>query len=155
MGTTTFTGPIRAGNILNTSGNIPGNNVANVGQVVMAQSYPFTESSAAITTTISIPANSQILSITFYASVTFTNSVSVGIAANPATGAPADPTYYSAATAVSAGVSPVTPTTAGQQTNWIDTGYPDTQVTINGGAAPGAGVGVLTIQYLQGPNGNT
>ena len=60
MGATTFTGPIKAGNILNTSGSTLGTDVANVGYVVMAQSSAVTQ--AATTTSIVIPANSQILS---------------------------------------------------------------------------------------------
>jgi hypothetical protein len=169
MGTTTFTGPVRAGNILNTSGNIPGNNIANVGQVVMAQSFPLTEASAAITTAICIPAGSQILSIEFFATTAFTNSVSIGIAANSATSAAANPTYFSAAAAVTTGIVPVVPNTL---LHWIASGTTfdgiptptnpygsvtsstDVLITVNGGAAPGAGVGVLTVQYLQGPNGN-
>jgi len=43
MGTTTFTGPIKAGDILNTSGTTLGDDVANVGFVVMAQSAPVTQ----------------------------------------------------------------------------------------------------------------
>jgi hypothetical protein len=151
MGTTTFTGPVRAGNILNTSGNIIGNNVANVGQVVMAQSFPLTEASAAITTAICIPAGSQILGIQFTSTVGFTNNVSVGIAANSATGVAANPTYFSAAAVVGVGISVVAPGTA---SHWVSVGTTDVLITVNGGAAPGAGVSVLTVTYLQGPNGN-
>ena len=39
MGTTTFSGPIRAGTIKDTTGTTVGTNVANVGQVVMAQTF--------------------------------------------------------------------------------------------------------------------
>jgi hypothetical protein len=38
MATTNFSGPITAGNIRNTTGTTLGDNVANVGQVVMSQS---------------------------------------------------------------------------------------------------------------------
>ena len=37
MGTTTFSGPIKAGTIKNTTGTTLGSDVANVGQVVMSQ----------------------------------------------------------------------------------------------------------------------
>ena len=144
MGYTTFTGPIRAGNILNTTGTTPGNNVANVGQVVMVQSAALEENAALITTTISIPAYSQILSIEFYATTAFTNSVSIGDTL--------DPTKYSAAGVIGTGVTVIAPNDAA---NWINVGYPDSQIVIAGGAPAGAGVGVLTVQYLQGPNGNT
>ena len=39
MGQTTFSGPIKAGTISNTTGTTVGTNVANVGQVVMAQTF--------------------------------------------------------------------------------------------------------------------
>jgi hypothetical protein len=61
MANTTFSGPVRAGTIQNTTGTTVGTNIANVGQVVMAQSAAITQTSAV--TTIVIPANSQILEI--------------------------------------------------------------------------------------------
>ena len=39
MATTTFSGPIKAGTIKNTTGTSLGTNIANVGQVVMAQTF--------------------------------------------------------------------------------------------------------------------
>jgi len=39
MGTTTFTGPIKAGTIRDTTGTTVGSNVANVGSVVMSQTF--------------------------------------------------------------------------------------------------------------------
>jgi len=144
MGYTTFTGPVRAGNILHTTGVTPGSDVANVGQVVMAQSAAVEENAASITTTISIPAYSQILSIEFYVTTGFTNSVSIGDTT--------DPTKYSVAGVIGPGVTVIVPNDAA---DWINVGYPDSQIVIAGGAPAGAGVGVLTVQYLQGPNGNT
>ena len=47
MATTTFSGPIRAGTIKNTTGTTVGTNVANVGQVVMAQTFSLDLSGAA------------------------------------------------------------------------------------------------------------
>ena len=38
MANTTFSGPVRAGTISNTTGTTLGTNIANVGQVVMSQS---------------------------------------------------------------------------------------------------------------------
>ena len=59
MGKTTFTGPIRAGNILNTAGTTLGQDVKNVGSVVMVQTYPITQAltATALGTTIVLPAN--------------------------------------------------------------------------------------------------
>ena len=66
MATTTFSGPIKAGTISNTTGSTVGTNVANVGQVVMSQSVMIDAAVAAGTTTYNvgvIPKNSQLLTI--------------------------------------------------------------------------------------------
>ena len=66
MGTTTFSGPIRAGTIRNTNGTTVGTDVANVGYVVMCQSYTADLSGgalAAVVTDMVIPANSKIVNI--------------------------------------------------------------------------------------------
>jgi len=67
MGNTTFSGPIRAGTIKDTTGTIVGTNVANIGQVVMSQSIMIDAQVAAGTTTYDvgvIPNNSQLLGVT-------------------------------------------------------------------------------------------
>ena len=48
MGTTTFSGPIKAGPIQQTTGSDLGTNVKNIGQVVMAQSHAQSLSAGAI-----------------------------------------------------------------------------------------------------------
>ena len=66
MGTSTFSGPIRAGNIRNTTGTTVGSDVANVGYVVMTQQYVADLSGgalAAVNTDIVIPADSKIVNI--------------------------------------------------------------------------------------------
>lgn len=147
MGYTTFTGPIRAGNVLDTTGTTPGVSVSNVGQVVMAQRYPIVENGS-VTTTICLPAYSQILSLTLYVNAAFTNSVSI----TDTTGA----TRYTNATAAAtpASVVALAPATTTQMGNWFDIGSPDSQIVVAGGAVGGTGTGVLVVQYFQGPNGN-
>jgi hypothetical protein len=62
MANTTFSGPIRAGNIYNTTGTTVGTNVRNVGQVLMSQSAVIDIIGATATTPVAvIPANSQIV----------------------------------------------------------------------------------------------
>ena len=66
MANTTFSGPIKAGTISNTTGTTLGDNVANVGQVVMTQSSDVALTHATTTATalgIIIPANSQIINM--------------------------------------------------------------------------------------------
>ena len=158
MGYTTFTGPVRAGNILNTTGTLPGVDVGNVGQVVMAQSAVIAEgvtpagSTINGLTTISFPAYSQVLSMQFACTVAFTNPVSIG---NTVDGATVDATYFADPVVLAPGITGITTTTPTQLDNWISVGYPDSQVVVAGGTVAGPGRGVLTITYLQGPNGNT
>ena len=65
MGTTTFSGPIKAGTIRETSGATLGANVANTGFVVMAQSAKSDITGASHLNQVcgTIPANSQIVDV--------------------------------------------------------------------------------------------
>ena len=63
MGTTTFSGPIKAGTI-KTTGTTLGSDIKNTGQVVMAQTFSVDLSGGAVAaqvTDVVIPANSQII----------------------------------------------------------------------------------------------
>ena len=64
MGTVTFTGPIKAGDVLNTTGTTAGT-IKNVGFVAMAQTASITQAgtATAYATSIVIPAYSHILNI--------------------------------------------------------------------------------------------
>ena len=66
MASTTFSGPIKAGTIANTTGSTVGDNVKNVGFVKMAQTASWTQSTTAADTGIVIPANSQIVEVRIY-----------------------------------------------------------------------------------------
>ena len=72
MASTTFSGPIKAGTISNTTGTTLGSNVKNVGQVVMCQSQAVTQADG--TTNIVIPANSQIVAIELSVDVIWTGA---------------------------------------------------------------------------------
>ena len=85
MATTTFSGPIKAGPISNTTGTALGTNVKNTGQVVMSQSIMIDTAVAAGTTTYNvgvIPKNSQLLTTTIRVAIASdqgtTATVSVG-----------------------------------------------------------------------------
>ena len=75
MGVVTFTGPIKAGNVLNTTGTTAGT-VKNVGFVMMAQTAAITQagSAAAYNTGIVIPANSHIVNIQVLATVAWSGA---------------------------------------------------------------------------------
>ena len=65
MGKTTFSGPIKAGTINDTTGTTIGTNVSNVGSVVMAQSIvvDITGASDLNQRIAVVPANSQIVDV--------------------------------------------------------------------------------------------
>ena len=76
MATTTFSGPIKAGTISNTTGTTLGDNIRNTGQVVMSQSIMIDAAVVVGTTTYNvgvIPKNSQLL----------TTTIRVAIVSNP------------------------------------------------------------------------
>ena len=83
MANTTFSGPIKAGTISNTTGSTLGDNVANTGFVLMAQSANIVFGADGSTTTIAtLPANSQIFQITLDVTTAFnagtTNTIDIG-----------------------------------------------------------------------------
>jgi hypothetical protein len=148
MANTTFSGPIRAGNIRNTTGTTVGTNIANVGQVVMAQSQAITQASAV--TTIVIPANSQIVEINVYVTAVWS-----GVATTFGVGTTALATAFTAAGAVDGaaiGVLSVTPGTDATRTGaFIDVGTTDVKIAVTS-TNTGTGAGVITVRYVQANN---
>ena len=64
MASTSFSGPIKAGTIKETTGTTLGSNIKNTGQVVMAQTFAVSLASGAIAAAVQdvvIPAKSQII----------------------------------------------------------------------------------------------
>jgi hypothetical protein len=152
MANTTFSGPIRAGNIPNTTGTTVGTNVANVGQVVMGQSVRFTQNALFNTTpntTIVIPANSQIVEITLYidAALTGTTTLTLGTSALATAF-----TASGAVTGSAVGIVSVTPGTDATRTDaFINVGTTDVRIAVTAGSA-GSGSGAITVRYLQNIN---
>lgn len=148
MSNTTFSGPIRAGNIKDTTGTTLGTNVANLGQVVMAQSANITQASGA--TNIVIPANSQIVEINVYVSAVWS-----GVATTFGVGTTVLATKFTAAGAVDGaaiGVLSVTPGTDATRTGaFIDVGSTDVKIAVTS-TNTGTGAGVITVRYVQANN---
>ena len=148
MANTTFSGPIRAGTIRDTTGTTPGVNMSNVGQVVMAQSQKVLQSSAL--TNIVVPANSQIVEITLYVTTAWDGSSStLGL------GTTALATAFTAAGAVAGGtvgIVSVTPGTDATRTAaFVDVGATDVKIAVTS-TNTGAGVGYLVVRYIQNNN---
>lgn len=156
MGTTTFTGPIKAGDILYTTGTTPGTDMANVGYTVMAQSATVNQatnagSAGVYKTNIVIPANSQILSIAVNKSVAWTgNATTINVGSN------ATATQLAVASdndlSSTVGISNIIPgNDATRAGNWKDVGTTDIQIWTKS-TNTGNGVGVLTVTYVQANN---
>ena len=151
MSITTFTGPIKAGDVLNTTGTTAGT-VKNVGFVEMAQFATVTQSATAAATTIVIPANSLITSIDLFVtaawtSATTTYTISVGTSATA--------TELVAATNANAiGKLELTPGTDATRTGvWLNTGTTDDIIYVLSGALSAtAGTGTLVVRYIQAAN---
>ena len=148
MGTTTFSGPIKAGVIKETTGTTLGSDVKNTGQVVMAQSQAITQADG--TTSIVIPANSQIVAIEL--SVT---AVWDGAATTAGIGWTGDATALTAATAVAGGTLGIISATAGADAtrvgNWANVGTTDRRILVTN-TNTGAGTGFVTVRYVQNNN---
>jgi hypothetical protein len=161
MGITTFTGPIKAGNVLNSDGSgvlagVGGDSgVANVGYVVMTQSQEITQATngavaGVYTTDIVIPADSEILTIRLLVSTAWT-----GAATTLGIGTTASATALTAAGAVAGGTKGIVAANPGTVdaaiANWRDVGTTDVQVVVTS-TNTGSGVGVLTVTYIQSNN---
>ena len=152
MGVSTWTGPIRAGNIPNTSGTTVGQDVANVGYAVLTQKAAVTQSATAAGTAIVIPAGSMITSIKLLVSVawssaTTTYTISVGTSATATE-------LVGATNANAVGVLDLTPgTTKAALDLWANTGTSDVKIYVKSGApdtTPGSGT--LLVTYAQAIN---
>jgi hypothetical protein len=157
VGTTTFTGPIRAGNIINTSGTTLGRDIANVGYVMMAQSQSFTQaastgqSAGLYLTNIVIPANSQIIGIDILVTAAWSGAaqtVNVGISATATELAVAADNDLSTTLGNKAIIPGNNATRVG---NWKDTGTADDRIWVLS-TNTGTGAGVITVRYIQNNN---
>ena len=151
MGTTTFSGPIKAGTIKETTGTTVGTDMKNTGQVVMAQTFAIDLSSGAIAAQASnviIPANSQIIDCIFdiiTAANTSTN-ISVGFVGGAATA------LVNAHTIGTTAGRQYPTTTAGGALAWEDIGTSDQRINFTNSAATNAGEVRITITYQQNNN---
>ena len=147
MGASTFSGPVKAGPISQTTGTTVGSDVANVGFVLMAQSavIDIIGATAADQVVATIPAGSQIvdviLNVTTANDDTGTATVAVGTSGTA--------TAFLPATSVKSAA-----TTRGTLTNSAatDVGTTDIQVLADFTAQNGngtAGAATVTVLYLQ------
>ena len=149
MGTTTFSGPIKAGTIKDTTGTTVGDDVTNVGSVVMAQSavIDIIGASALDQSVAVVPANSQVVDVI----LNVTTVSNDGGTATVALGTASDADAFLPATNVKA-----LGTTHGTlDTEATDVGTTDLRIFADFVAANGdgtTGAATVTVLYIQNNN---
>ena len=150
MGTTTFSGPVKAGPISVTTGTTVGTNMKNTGQVVMSQTVAVDQSAVTDTTNIIIPANSQIVAMNLYV-----NTVWDGVASTLGIGKVGTAAAFTAAGAINGAALGIISGTAGTDATrvnrWTDIGTSDNRIILTN-VNTGAGTGYLCVQYVQNNN---
>jgi len=156
MGTTTFSGPVKAGTISNTTGTTLGKDVKNTGQVTMAQTFSTGTSlsagaSAANATTVVIPANSQIIDIVIECPSAMAGATAVLSIGDTVGG---NATFLNTfSITVASGVGRKYPTTeAGGALAWADIGTADKKLTWTTTGATSGGEIRATVLYQQNIN---
>lgn len=148
MGTSTWTGPIKAGSVLNTTGTTAGT-IKNVGFAVMAQTAPITQAGTvtAARTGIVIPAYSHIVSIHVLATAAWTTTTTISIGTTTTA-----TELVSGGSLATVGLDVLTPGTDATRTaKWSNVGSSDVIIyALSGGT--GTGVGDLVIRYIQAEN---
>ena len=151
MGTTTFSGPIKAGTIKETTGTTIGTDIKNTGQVVMVQTFAVSLADGAVAAAVQdvvIPANSQIIDCV----------IDVITAANTGTNISVGDTVGGAATLVNTfGIGTTAgrkyPTTeSGGALAWEDVGTSDIRLTFTSSATTNAGEVRVSVLYQQNTN---
>ena len=140
MGTTTFSGPVKAGTVREGSS-------ANVGFVEMAQTAAWTQSASGTSTGIIIPAGSQITEITLYVTVAPT-------AVNLSGGTSATATELFTALAQGSAANVIKQASTATITDadaWADVGTSDVTIFLKS-ASGSTGRGYVTVKYIQNNN---
>ena len=156
MAITTFSGPIKAGTIKNTSGTTLGTDVKNTGQVVMAQTFSTGDTldsgaSAANETTVIIPANSQIIDIVLDKVTAMGTNTAVFSVGDTVGGNATFINSYSITIASGAGRAYPT-TESGGTLAWADVGTSDVKLTWTSTGATSDGEVRVTVLYQQNNN---
>ena len=149
MGTTTFSGPVKAGTINNTTGTTVGTDMKNVGFTLMAQSAAITQSTTAAASGIIIPANSQIVECYVYVTTAYDNSATLSIGTSSTSTELCTAVAVSTANVIKLGSQ----ATIADSDEWEDIGSTDVIIFSDSSATTAdAGVATLTVTYIQNNN---
>ena len=155
MSTTSFAGPIKAGDILNTNGTTLSDDVSNVGFATMVQVAQVIElghvgTGNSVWTDIVIPANSQIIRMALLTTTAFDSTYGYIYVDDDR---PSDP-QIGAVPGLTIGLSESTGSLVGDLGKWKDVGTSDIHLSYHiGSTSTGtAGVGTLIVEYVQNNN---
>jgi len=149
MGTTTFSGPVKAGTISNTTGTTVGTDMKNVGFTLMSQSAAITQSTTAAASGIIIPANSQIVECYVYVTTAYDNSATLSIGTSSTSTELCTAVAVSTANVIKLGSQ----ATIADSDEWEDIGSTDVKIFTDSSATTSdAGVATLTVTYIQNNN---
>ena len=149
MGTTTFSGPVKAGTISNTTGTTVGTDMKNVGFTLMAQSAAISQSTTAAASGIIIPANSQIVECYVYVTTAYDNSATLSIGTSSTSTELCTAVAVSTANVIKLGSQ----ATIADSDAWEDIGSTDVKIFTDSSATTAdAGVATLTVTYIQNNN---
>ena len=155
MGTTTFSGPIKAGVIKETTGTNLGTDVKNTGQVAMTQSIMMDMAVAAGTTTYDvgvIPNDSQIVEVLMRFAIASNAGGTATMSVGKTDSGGATAAFYTAAQNAKVAAEHTQQVSALDNMDRVNE---DTQVTatlISAGATSTAGQASVTITYIQANN---
>ena len=155
MASTTFSGPIKAGTIKDTSGTTLGTNVKNTGQVLMSQSILIDPAVAAGTNTYNvavIPKNSQIVEVLMRFAIGSNAGTSATMSVGKTDSGGATAAFYTAAQNAKVAAEHTQQVSALDNMDRVNE---DTQVTatlITVGTTSTAGQASVTITYVQANN---
>ena len=155
MATTTFSGPIKAGTISNTTGTTLGENITNTGQVAMTQSILISMAVAAGVNTYDvgvIPKNSQIVEVLMRFAIGSNAGTSATMSIGKTDSGGATAAFYTAAQNAKAAAEHTQQTSAFDNMDRVneDTRITATLTTV--GTTSTAGQASVTITYIQANN---
>ena len=155
MGTTTFSGPIKAGVIKETTGTNLGTDVKNTGQVAMTQSIMMDMAVAAGTTTYNvavIPKNSQIVEVLMRFAIASNAGGTATMSVGKTDSGGATAAFYTAAQNAKAAAEHTQQTSAFDNMDRVNEDTRITATLITAGTTSTAGQASVTITYIQANN---
>ena len=154
MGTTTFSGPVRAGSIKETSGTTLGTDVSNIGYVVMSQSSALTQAkngnnaAGVYTTDIVIPAGSQIISVNIFVTAAWSGAAqTINVGTDSTANQLAIASENDLSTTI--GLKTIIPGASATRVGlWVDVGTSDVRIWAKS-TNTGTGAGTIVVNYVQ------